>query len=145
MAEGNSEEQGERLGLDDAALAALPTVYAAGIFSGRTALISGGAGGIGRAISWLLARLGARVIVAGRDREKTDRLVSAICDRGYLASGATIDIRDADAVAAAFGRIVTTYGTIDLLVNSAGGQFPQAAIDFSIKGWNAVVNTNLNG
>ena len=36
-------------------------------------------------------------------------------------------------------------GRLDLLVNSAGGQFPQAAIDFSVKGWNAVINTNLNG
>ena len=38
-----------------------------------------------------------------------------------------------------------THGRLDSLVNSAGGQFPQAAIDFSVKGWNAVINTNLNG
>src|SRR5690606_21431076 len=37
------------------------------------------------------------------------------------------------------------HGRLDVLVNSAGGQFPQAAIDFSLKGWNAVINTNLNG
>jgi citronellol/citronellal dehydrogenase len=44
-----------------------------------------------------------------------------------------------------FDRVWSERGRLDLLVNSAGGQFPQAAIDFSEKGWNAVVNTNLNG
>ena len=42
-------------------------------------------------------------------------------------------------------RVWAEHGRLDILVNSAGGQFPQAAIDFSVKGWNAVVNTNLNG
>ena len=42
-------------------------------------------------------------------------------------------------------RLVRCAARLDLLVNSAGGQFPQAAIDFSVKGWNAVINTNLNG
>ena len=37
------------------------------------------------------------------------------------------------------------HGRVDSLINSAGGQFPQPAIDFSVKGWNAVINTNLNG
>ena len=56
-----------------------------------------------------------------------------------------VDIRDAEAVAAMFAEIKAAHGGVNLLVNSAGGQFPQAAIDFSVKGWNAVVNTNLNG
>jgi citronellol/citronellal dehydrogenase len=142
---GPKESQEERLGLDDSALAAMPTVYAPGLFSGQVALVSGGAGGIGRAISWLLARLGARVIVAGRNRDKVDRLVETICERGHLAGGVAVDIRDAEAVAAIFREIAAAHGSINLLVNSAGGQFPQPAIDFSVKGWNAVVNTNLNG
>ncbi|MGY4418293.1 NAD(P)-dependent dehydrogenase (short-subunit alcohol dehydrogenase family) [Bradyrhizobium sp. JR6.1] len=50
-----------------------------------------------------------------------------------------------DAVNTMFDALWTAHGRIDHLVNSAGGQFPQAAIDFSIKGWNAVINTNLNG
>jgi citronellol/citronellal dehydrogenase len=135
----------ERLGLDDAALAVMPTVYAPGLFSGQVALVSGGAGGIGRAISWLLARLGAHVIVAGRKREKIDGLVEALREAGFRASGVAVDIRDAEAVAAMFSEIKAGHGGMNLLVNSAGGQFPQPAIDFSVKGWNAVVATNLNG
>jgi citronellol/citronellal dehydrogenase len=44
-----------------------------------------------------------------------------------------------------FDTIWAAHGRLDSLINSAGGQFPQAAIDFSVKGWNAVINTNLNG
>jgi len=42
-------------------------------------------------------------------------------------------------------RIWDKYGKLDILVNNGGGQFPQQAIDYSVKGWNAVIDTNLNG
>lgn len=131
-------------GLDDAALAVHPTVYAPDAFAGRTVLISGGAGGIGRAAAWLLGRLGARVLIAGRSEEKLAAAVAAMRGKGLAVEGHAVDIRDPDSVAALFERIAAAGG-IDLLINSAGGQFPQAAIDFSEKGWNTVVNTNLNG
>jgi citronellol/citronellal dehydrogenase len=135
----------ERFGLADADLAVHPTVYAPDALAGQVALVSGGAGGIGRATAWLLARLGAHVIVSGRSEEKIAGLVAAMRDEGLVCSGHAVDVRDPDGVAAFFDRIWAEHGRIDLLVNSAGGQFPQAAIDFSVKGWNAVVNTNLNG
>jgi citronellol/citronellal dehydrogenase len=135
----------ERLGLDDSVLAVRPTVYAPGLFAGQTVLVSGGAGGIGRAICWLFARLGARVVIAGRKRGKIDGLIAGLHARRFEADGFAIDIRDAEAVAAMFAAIKATHGGLHLLVNSAGGQFPQPAIDFSVKGWNAVVNTNLSG
>lgn len=138
------DRDNERFGFDDAALAEHPTVYASGLFAGRTVLVSGGAGGIGRTVCWLMARLGAHVIVTGRRVEKVDDLVSALTDKGHSASGRSLDIREPEAVAAMFDR-VWSDGGIDCLINSAGGQFPQPAIDFSAKGWSAVINTNLTG
>lgn len=132
-------------GLDDAALAEHPTIYAAGAYAGQVALISGGAGGIGRAIAWLLARLGAHVVVAGRSEAKLAGLVEAMTERGLSASGLVVDIREPEQVGALFDKVWSANGRLDILVNSAGGQFPQAAIDFSVKGWNTVINTNLNG
>jgi len=129
----------------DADLAAQPTVYAADALKDQVALVSGGAGGIGRAIAWLFARLGAHVVVAGRDQAKLDALVAELSARGLRASAHAADIREPEAVAALFDKVWEMHGRLDILVNSAGGQFPQAAIDFSIKGWNAVINTNLNG
>ena len=135
----------EKLGLNDEDLFSHRTVFAPDALAGQVIVVTGAAGGIGRAIVWLFARLGAHVVTAGRDRGKLDALTSALAAKHLKASAHTLDIKDADAVSALFDTIWSTHGRIDGLINSAGGQFPQAAIDFSIKGWNAVVNTNLNG
>jgi citronellol/citronellal dehydrogenase len=134
----------ETFGLDDEALATHPTVYAESILAGKTALISGGAGGLGRATAWLMGRLGARVILAGRDEAKLAEAAEAMRAKEIDAGFHALDIREPDAVQVLFDTFGGAGG-IDMLVNSAGGQYPQAAIDFSVKGWNAVVNTNLNG
>lgn len=137
--------EAERLGLDDEALATHPTVYAADAYAGKIALVSGGAGGIGRATAWLLARLGAHVVVTGRNEAKLDALVEALAAHGLSASRQSVDIREPEQVERLFAQVWAERGALDLLVNSAGGQFPQEAIDFSNKGWNAVINANLNG
>lgn len=134
----------ETFGLDDTALAAHPTVYAQGCLSGRTALVSGGAGGLGRATAWLMGRLGARIVLAGRNEAKLSEAAEAMRAKKIDAGFHALDIREPEAVRALFDALGADGG-IDMLVNSAGGQYPQAAIDFSAKGWNAVVNTNLNG
>ena len=135
----------QKQGLADAALATHPTVYATDALKDQVALVSGGAGGIGRAIAWLFARLGAHVVVAGRDQGKLDTLVAELTGRNLKASAYAADIREPEAVDALFEKVWAAQGRLDILVNSAGGQFPQPAIDFSIKGFNAVINTNLNG
>jgi citronellol/citronellal dehydrogenase len=131
-------------GLDDEALATHSTIYAEGCLEGKTVLVSGGAGGLGRATAWLMGRLGARVVLAGRNEAKLAEAAEAMQAGGIDAGFHALDIREPDAVRALFEALVEAGG-IDMLVNSAGGQYPQAAIDFSAKGWNAVVNTNLNG
>jgi citronellol/citronellal dehydrogenase len=132
-------------GQDFAELAGHPTVYATDALKGQVALVSGGAGGIGRAIAVLFARLGAHVVLVGRNREKLDALCAQFAAHNLSASSRAADIREPEAVAALFDAVWSAHGRLDILVNSAGGQFPQAAIDFSIKGWNAVINTNLSG
>lgn len=134
-----------KVGPSDDELAAHPTVYAPGLLADRVVMVSGGAGGIGRAIAFLFARLGAHVAIVGRNPAKLDTLVAAIAGHGLKASSHVADIRDPDAVNTLFDAVRTAHGRIDCLVNSAGGQFPQPAIDFSVKGWNAVIDTNLNG
>ena len=138
-------DERQKQGLADAALATHPTVYAADALKDQVALVSGGAGGIGRAIAWLFARLGAHVVVAGRDQGKLDTLVAELTGRNLKASAYAADIREPEAVDALIEKVWAAQGRLDILVNSAGGQFPQPAIDFSIKGFNAVINTNLNG
>ncbi|MCA1452367.1 SDR family oxidoreductase [Bradyrhizobium sp. BRP22] len=132
-------------GPSDDELARHPTVFAADALQDYVVVISGGAGGIGRAVAFLFARLGAHVALVGRNKEKLDALAAQLAGRHLKASAHAADIREPDAVGALFDAVWAAHGRVNCLVNSAGGQFPQAAIDFSIKGWNAVINTNLNG
>ena len=114
-------------------------------FADRTVLVSGGGSGIGEAVACLAARLGAQVVICGRKPDKLNRVSEAICARGLRCEPMVLDIRDRAAVDTTFADVVARYGRLDLLVNSAGGQFPQDAIDFSDKGWRAVIDTNLTG
>ncbi len=140
-----SDSAPELFGFTEEQLAEHKTVFAEGTFEGKVVVVSGGAGGIGRATAWLFARLGAHVVISGRSEGKIANVVGAISERGLKCSGHTVEIREPDGVADFFDRVWTEHGRVDVLVNSAGGQFPQPAIDFSVKGWNAVINTNLNG
>lgn len=122
-----------------------PTVYAADLFKGQAVLVSGGGTGIGRATALRFARLGARVFICGRTAEKLQAVERFAAERGAQVHGRVASIRDPEQVAALFGWLREEAGVLAAVVNNAGGQFPQAAIDFSAKGWNAVVDTNLNG
>ena len=139
------EEQHAKTSLTDAQLAVQPTIYAADALKDQVVVISGGSGGIGRAVAFLFARLGAHVVVTGRNLAKLDALVAELTGRNLKASAGVADIREPDSVDAMFDAVWAAHGRVDGLINSAGGQFPQPAIDFSVKGWNAVIDTNLSG
>ena len=121
------------------------TVFAPDALKDQVVVVSGGAGGIGRAIAILFARLGACVALVGRDRQKLDTLVARLAGNKLRASAHVADIRQPASVDDLFDAVWSAHGRLDGLINAAGGQFPQAAIDFSVKGWNAVIDTNLNG
>ena len=131
--------------LPDEELATRPTSLANNLLSARVAVISGGGSGIGRATAWLASRLGAQVIICGRNPDKLARTRDAIIGSGHKCEMVALDIRERAAVDALFDTVFQRHGRVDLLINSAGGQFPQAAIDCSEKGWRAVIDTNLTG
>ena len=127
-------------------LVEMPTVYRDGLLDGKTIVISGGGSGMGRAMAVLCTRLGASVIICGRREEKLAAVrdgISKLLDREIFYKPLTI--RDADSVDIFMEETFRKFGAIDVLINSAGGQFSQDAIDFSRKGWLAVIDTNLNG
>ncbi len=122
-----------------------PLSFAPDLLKGKVVVISGGGSGIGRATAWMAVRLGASIVVLGRSEEKLIGVADAMRDRSLDGDFEPVDIRERAKVERAIANIWERHGQIDLLVNSAGGQFPQAAIDYSEKGWNTVINTNLNG
>jgi citronellol/citronellal dehydrogenase len=127
------------------ALWAAETVYRPDLFKGKVVLVSGGGSGIGRGIALLFARLGADLAICGRTPEKLERTAEFLRGKGVRVLPVATNIREPDQVEALFQKIHAEYGRLDCQINNAGGQFPQQAIDFAVKGWNAVINNNLNG
>lgn len=121
------------------------TVYRPDLFKGKVALVSGAGSGIGRACALLFARLGAKVVICGRTVEKLNVVAEFIRSKGGDMLVVPTNVREPEQVDGLFKTAHEKYGRIDYTVNNAGGQFPQHAIDYAPKGWNAVINNNLNG
>ena len=132
-------------GFSDEDLANLQTVYRPDLFAGQVVVVSGAGSGLGRAIACLFGRLGAKVSICGRDEGKLDNAKLFFERLGIAVHSRPLTIRHPDAVDAYIGSVWDTYGRLDTVINNAGGQFAQPAIDFKPKGWNAVIDTNLNG
>ena len=136
----------QRWDLSDEELANYPTVYKEDSLAGKTVLVSGGGTGIGRGISYLMARCGAKVIICSRNQDNLDGTINGVKKHlDKMIHSYIINIREPENVAAMMQAIWDEHGGIDILVNNSGGQFPQDAIDFSVNGWNAVIDLNLNG
>ncbi|SSW65396.1 3-oxoacyl-[acyl-carrier-protein] reductase FabG [Achromobacter veterisilvae] len=114
-----------------------------GVLIGRSALVTGAGSGIGRGIALRLLALGMDVFGIGR-REAPLAETAAMAERlpGDF-SYASANIRDTAAIEALIAEVGERQG-IDLLVNNAGGQFFAPATEISRKGWDAVIDTNLN-
>ena len=135
-------------GLDDAELLAHPTIYDSELFKGKTVVVSGGGTGIGRGIAVLYARLGANVVICGRRTElleETAKIIREGVAGDIKVMTQAMSIREPEEIQALIDRVWVEYGALDILINNGGGQFAQDSIDFSTKGWNAVIDTNLNG
>jgi citronellol/citronellal dehydrogenase len=129
----------------DEELLTLPTVFRSGLFDGCRVLVSGAGSGIGRGIALLFGRLGARVVLCGRRPEPLEETRALLARAGCEALALPTNVREPEQVDALFAQVAGAWGGLDVLVNNAGGQFPQHAIDISDKGWRAVIDTNLNG
>ena len=110
---------------------------------GRTALVTGGARGLGRAIAEAFADEGADVAVLGRGREALDETVAAIEERGRRGLAIVADLRSVEAIPAVFDEVEAQLGDVDILVNSAGLQGDMPALDVTEELYDAVVGTNV--
>jgi NAD(P)-dependent dehydrogenase (short-subunit alcohol dehydrogenase family) len=115
-------------------------------FTGRTALITGGGTGMGRAAALRLAREGARVVVAGRRASELDAVVGSIESAGGQALAVPTDVTDEAQVQRLMQQALERFGTIDLAWNNAGvlGTFAPLH-DTTLADFDAVLTTNLRG
>lgn len=115
------------------------------LLAGETALVTGGGTGLGQIIACVMARLGAHVMLCGRRSEPLESTASLIRSQGGTASFHACSIRSVEDATSVIARAQDEMNGLSILINNAGGQFVQSAIDISPKGWNAVIDTNLTG
>jgi NAD(P)-dependent dehydrogenase (short-subunit alcohol dehydrogenase family) len=111
--------------------------------SGKVAAITGGAGGLGRAITLDLARAGVDVAVVDRDEAAVARTVADVEAVGRAVVARVADVRVPDALEAFFADFDRTFDRLDVLVNVVGGTFKADFVDTAPKGWDTLIRTNF--
>ena len=114
--------------------------------SGRVALVTGGASGIGYCIVEALAEAGANVTIADLNQRDIDAAILKLAEQGYAVSGAVMDVTDTARVTEVADDLVRRHGCVDILVNNAGiarSEIPAEAMED--ERWLNVLDVNLNG
>jgi 3-hydroxybutyrate dehydrogenase len=112
------------------------------MLNGKTALITGGGRGIGRAIALTFARHGARVTVAARTAEQVEQVAGEI---GNNAIALVCDVSDPQSVTRMFGRMRERFGDADILVNNAGVAESATLVNTTDELWHRHLSINLSG
>lgn len=120
-------------------------MFTSDTLKGRTALITGGGSGIGQEIATAYARLGASVMLVGRNTERVEAAAKAITLEGGIAAACAADVRNYDELNEAVKTTVSQFGKLDILVNNAAGNFVCPTAELSPKGWKTVIDIDLNG
>lgn len=100
-----------------------------GAFSleGKTAVLIGGAGAIGSAVAVGLGKAGATLVIADVTQEKANGAAADLSGEGLSASGEVVDALDRGSIEALRDRVCSAHTTVDILVNLAGGNLPEAS------------------
>jgi NAD(P)-dependent dehydrogenase (short-subunit alcohol dehydrogenase family) len=112
---------------------------------GQVALVSGASSGFGAHFARLLARHGARVVVAARRRQKLDRLVDELHAAGAEALAVEVDVTDMASVLAGFDTAETEFGCVTVVSNNAGIVDSKMALAVDEANWDRILDTNLKG
>ncbi|MEO9102759.1 MAG: glucose 1-dehydrogenase [Burkholderiaceae bacterium] len=110
---------------------------------GKVALITGGNGGIGLGMATGLAQAGARVVIVGRNQQKSDDAVAGLRAQGCRADAMTADVANEDSVQDLIGQVSLRCGRLDILINNAGINIRRPAHEMSLADWTSVLDTNL--
>ena len=113
--------------------------------SGKSAIVTGSASGIGREIALTLAADGASITVADRNLEGAEAVARQIIESGGTARAAQVDVTNSGQVDAAVEDAAAAYGSVNILVNVAGFGFNSPIVDMREDDWDLVLGVNLKG
>lgn len=120
----------------------MTSIFRGDLLAGRVAFVTGGGSGIGRGIAEAFLAHGASVGIVGRNAE---RLAAAASEMGPRCVAVPGDVRDPKAVEAALDAVTSQFGPIDIVVNSAAGNFLAPAAALSPNGFRTVMDIDANG
>jgi NAD(P)-dependent dehydrogenase (short-subunit alcohol dehydrogenase family) len=112
---------------------------------GKVAVITGASRGLGRAMALALADAGAKLALAGRNREKLAETQKLVKDKGAQSEIFLADVRDEGQVGKLEKDVIGRFGAAHILVNNAGTAVRKNVVDFSLDDWKMVLDTNLTG
>jgi NAD(P)-dependent dehydrogenase (short-subunit alcohol dehydrogenase family) len=113
--------------------------------SDKRALVTGGGGGLGRAICRGLAQAGALVVVADVSLDSASDAVALLGQNSGRAFARQLDVTSKEQVESAVSEVVEQWGAIDVLVNCAGRAIRGTALDYKEEDWNTIIDVNLKG
>jgi 2-deoxy-D-gluconate 3-dehydrogenase len=114
------------------------------ILEGKVAIVTGGNGGIGKGIVRGFAGMGADIVIAARNQQKTDDTEREIKEAfGVQVLGLKVDVADEKQVKGMVDQTIEKFGRIDILVNNAGINIRKMPQDYQISEWDGVLNVNL--
>jgi 3-oxoacyl-[acyl-carrier protein] reductase len=116
------------------------------IFSGKSAVITGGGRGIGAAIARRLAEMGAACMITGRNLQRLEQTAAAISKNGGQCEAVVADVTDYASVEGLAAQVKRKFGRLNILVNNAGiGGFGGPLHTMPVEQWDPLMNTNLRG
>ena len=121
------------------------TLFCDNAFLGKTIFVAGGSSGINLAIAERFAQIGGRLVLISRSEERIAAAASKLRASGADAIGIAADVRDYDAVAAAFETSAARFGPIDVVISGAAGNFLAPAVGLSANAFRTVIEIDLIG
>ena len=113
--------------------------------SGKVAIVTGGATGLGRQMTEALAEVGADVVVCARDRARCEQAAAELVELGVRTLGLRCDVRRPEEIEEVVRTTREELGRIDILVNNSGTAWSALPEDIPLDGWQKVIDVNLTG
>jgi NAD(P)-dependent dehydrogenase (short-subunit alcohol dehydrogenase family) len=121
------------------------TPFSDDVLAGMRVIITGGTRGIGHGVAAYLGRHGAEVLVTGRSCTAAEDVAAGLRSRGIAAHGYELEVTDASSINRLVDSLWRDHGGVHCLVNNAGTNIPQPALDVTEEAWDTVLDANLKG